>query len=224
MTCDVLDWGVRPYRAAQAAMRELVRARIAGEKPDTLVLAEHPPVLTIGRQGSRANLLVSDSELQRRGIEILDVERGGDITYHGPGQLVLYPIVQLPAGRRNVKEFLHLLERAVVGVCRACGAPACAIAGLTGVWIGADDAGATRSEWRGEKKVASLGLAFKSWVSYHGVALNINCDLTPFTFINLCGLKGKQAINLNDATPQPVTMTHVKTMLVTTFHELWNNA
>ncbi len=221
---EVLDWGLRPYRAAQAAMTALLHERIAGSRADTLVLVEHPPVLTIGRQGSRANILVADEVLQQRGIAVLEVERGGDITFHGPGQLVAYPIFHLPPGHRNVKAFLHLIEGVIVTVCRQCGAPACTIAGLTGVWIGAGDVGEQRAAWGGEKKVASLGLAFKAWTSYHGVALNVNCDLTPFAFINLCGLKGKQAINLNDATPQPVAMARVKTMFVETFHQVWKSA
>jgi len=221
---EVLDWGMQPYRAAHAAMTALLHERMAGNRADTLILVEHPPVLTMGRQGSRTNIIVADEVVRQRGIEVLAVERGGDITYHGPGQLVAYPIFHLPVGRRNVKEFLHVIERVIVAVCRACGAPACTIAGLTGVWIGTDDAGAQRTAWCGEKKVASLGLAFKAWTSYHGVALNVNCDLTPFGFINLCGLKGKQAINLNDATPQPVAMARVKTMVVETFHQLWNSA
>ncbi len=221
---EVLDWGLRPYRAAQAAMTALLHERSAGNRADTLILVEHPPVLTMGRQGSRANILVTDAVLRQRGIEVLAVERGGDITYHGPGQLIAYPIFHLPPGRRNVKEFLHMIEGIIVAICRQCGAPACTIAGLTGVWIGADDAGAQRAAWHGEKKVASLGLAFKSWTSYHGVALNVACDLTPFSFINLCGLKGKQAINLNDALPQPVPMARIKTLLIEQFHQAWTSA
>lgn len=219
---SVIDRGLCSYTDAHAEMLALLRERLSGVRTDTLLVCEHPPVLTIGRQGSRANIRVAEEALHARGIDVIDVERGGDITFHGPGQLVAYPIFTLPAGRRNVKMFIRSVEQALVRTCRHFGAPACTIAGLTGVWIGPDDRGEQRTAWDGECKVASLGFAFKAWTSYHGIALNVACDLTAFDLIHLCGLRGKLAINLSEAAKQPLTVAAVAPMFIATMRDLWH--
>ena len=212
-----------PYEEARTRQRELLERRINGQCSDTLVLVEHPPVFTIGRQGSRANILVSDAVLAEKAITVLEVERGGDITYHGPGQLVAYPIFQLPEGHRNVKAFIRNIEDAVARTCRHFGVQAVTIEGLTGVWVGADSPDGTHlSCWKGEKKLASIGLAFRKWISYHGVALNVCGDMTPFTYMHLCGLKGKQAISLAAAAGREIGLDEVKPIFIQQIQELWN--
>jgi len=219
MPFDLQDWGLCPYGDAQARQRELLAARMRNACGDTLVLVEHPPVFTIGKQGSTANILVSADQLT---IPVVHVERGGDITYHGPGQLVAYPIFLLPPGRRDVKSFLRALEDAIVAACRAFGAPALTIEGLTGVWIANDDGPARRPHWHGEKKIASLGCAFKQWIGYHGLAVNIDNDLTPFSYIHLCGLRGKQAVSLKDCCAAPVTLAAFKPVFIRCMETMWN--
>ncbi len=213
---------MREYRAALAAQRDILARRISGTCGDTLVLTGHPAVLTIGRQGSADNITVSSETLRARGIEVLEVERGGDITFHGPGQLVAYPIFRLPRYRRDVKAFIRAIERAVVATCREFGAPAVTIEGLTGVWTGRDNGRMLHlAEWSGEKKIASIGLAFKRWTSYHGVALNVSGDLAPFSYIHLCGLKGKTATSLAEATGRRADIEEVKRRFVRHMREMW---
>ena len=221
MIFSLEDWATRPYAVALAAQRDLVARRVRGECGDTLVFVEHPPVFTLGRQGGRAHILVADDILHARGIEVIEVERGGDITYHGPGQLIAYPIFRLPEGRRNIKAFMRALEQAVARTCTDCGVPAKTIEGLTGVWVGegTDHAPA----WRDERKICSMGLAFRSWTSYHGLALNVNCDLTPFSFMHLCGLKGVQATSLAQERGTPIEMTVVKQSLARHINDTWGS-
>ena len=138
------DWGTRPYGESLSAQRDLVAQRIRGDCGDTLVFVEHPAVFTLGRQGGRANILVSDDVLRAHHIDVVEVERGGDITYHGPGQLVAYPIFRLPEGRRDIKSFMRALEQAVVRTCGDFGVSAKPIEGLAGVWVG-------------ERKICSMG-------------------------------------------------------------------
>lgn len=219
MRFDVQDWGLCEYTAAQRRQHELLAARMRGTCPDTLVLVEHPPVFTIGKQGSTSNILIPREQLS---IPVLHVERGGDITYHGPGQLVAYPIFLLPAGRRDVKSFLRMLENAIAAACAAFGARPVTIEGLTGVWIATDDGPARRPAWHGERKIASLGCAFKQWISYHGVAVNIENDVTPFSYIHLCGLRGKQAIALKDCCTRPVSLAAFKSGFVSALEKQWH--
>lgn len=180
-----------PYRAAWALQKELVAARLAGEAPDTLLLVEHEPVITVGR-GAKGSYLASgvwrvppqpgDSAdacfVALPGgarAEVIDVERGGQATYHGPGQLVAYPIVHLREGRRDLHAFLRALEQAVIDTLAELGLAAGRKPGATGVWID------------GERKICSIGVAASRWVTYHGLALNVDPDLSHFAAINPCG-------------------------------------
>ena len=220
---DVIDWGCRSYLTGYAGQKELLHARVAGEADDTLVLVEHSAVFTVGRQGSRDNILVSDEFLKEKGIEVLEIERGGDVTYHGPGQLVAYPVFHLPQGNRDVKRFFRELEQVIIRTCRRFDVPAVTIEGLTGVWIGADSTSGTHlAAWREEKKIASIGLAFKKWTSYHGIALNVCGDLTPFSYMHLCGLKGKEAISLSAAAGKEIGIEQVKPVFIEEMRTMWN--
>jgi lipoyl(octanoyl) transferase len=177
------EWlGRIDYRDAWALQHERVAARQADAIPDTLVLLEHPAVLTIGRSGDRAHVLVSDQELARREIELLPVERGGDVTYHGPGQLVAYPIVKLPASGLLLRPFVRALEAAMIDLAAGYGVTAGRRDGYPGCWVEADS--------RCPRKLGALGLKVERGVSYHGVAINITARLADFELIDPCGLPG----------------------------------
>lgn len=219
MNFEVLDIGLQDYEKARALQLDLVAKRLREEIPNTLVLTQHPKVFTIGRTGSAANILVPRSKLEAENIQVINVERGGDITYHGPGQLVAYPIFLLPKGHRDLKSFLRLLEQSVIRAAARFGAKTCSIEGLTGVWE-SPTGEAYLPSWHGERKLTSMGLAFKRWVSYHGLALNVEADLTPFSYMNLCGLVGKRPVNLKDLADRPFTFGEAQAALVEEISEL----
>jgi lipoate-protein ligase B len=166
-----------PYREALALQESLVRARASGEIGDTLLLLEHPPVLTAGRASHPDSLRADAATLARHGLELVPVTRGGDVTWHGPGQLVGYPISDLTAQGRDLHSFLRRLERAIQSTLARWNVDAHPSPGRTGVWVG-------------ERKIASIGIAVRQWVSYHGVALNVRPSLEHFNLIHPCGLRG----------------------------------
>ncbi|MFO7676156.1 MAG: lipoyl(octanoyl) transferase LipB [bacterium] len=175
----LLEPGLVEYDRALALQHRLVELRRRGEVPDTLVLLEHPPVVTLGRNVDRRNLLVSDAELARRGAALRKVERGGDITFHGPGQLVGYPVFRLEAGVVGVRRFVELVEAALVRALGELGVAAGLRPGFIGVWVGPGAA---------PRKIASLGVAVRRGVTFHGFALNVTTDLGWFGLMNPCGL------------------------------------
>jgi len=212
---NVINWGLKNYSTALREQRKLRESRSENIIPDTLVLTHHNPVMTIGRSGSEENIKVNRAFLASKGIDVVEVERGGDITYHGPGQLIAYPIFQLPPEVRDVKKFIRAIEQIVVNTCREFGANAVTIEGLTGVWISEKETELMHlKEWTDEKKISSIGLAFKRWTSYHGVSFNINLDLTPFSYIHLCGLKGKEATSLSKVLGKEIDFEEVETVFV----------
>ena len=148
-----------------------------GEQPPALLLLEHPHVFTFGRRGEAKNLLWDQPELDRRGVSVLWVDRGGDVTYHGPGQLIGYPIINLQPDRMDVLRYLRDLEEALIEVCEHYGIYAERRAGRTGVWVE-------------NRKIASIGVKISRWVTYHGFALNVYTDLSAFDFIIPCGIPG----------------------------------
>jgi lipoate-protein ligase B len=166
---ELLDLGRRGYRDAWARQLELLAARQRGEIPDTLVTVEHDHVITLGRRrDARTNVLAAGD------VPVVDVERGGDVTYHGPGQLVAYPIVLLRDGERDLHRFLRNLEEGIIRTLADLGLDAGRKPGATGVWVG-------------EKKIASIGIACRKWVTFHGLALNVSTDLAYFHRIVPCG-------------------------------------
>jgi lipoyl(octanoyl) transferase len=171
------------YRDAWALQKELVDRRAAGEIGDRLLLLEHAPVLTLGRQADDRHVLASPRELARRGIEILRVERGGEVTYHGPGQLVGYPILRLGDRGLLVRPLVSALEAAMIETCARLGVEAVRREGHPGCWIDAGPNGPYR-------KIGALGLRIERGVSYHGIALNVDVDLRDFDLIDPCGEPG----------------------------------
>jgi lipoate-protein ligase B len=180
-----VEWlGHIDYRTAWARQHALVAARAAGETPDTLLLLEHAPVLTLGRHADRANILASESELADRRIEVIEVERGGEVTYHGPGQLVAYPIVRLAEAGLLLRPFVRALELAMADTARSYGVPGERREGYPGCWV--DPEGQEGLP----RKLGALGLRVERGVTYHGIALNVTTRLGDFELIEACGLPG----------------------------------
>lgn len=212
MLLQLLQLGRIPYAEGLRAMREVVAARKAGAVGDTLLLMEHPPVLTLGRNATRANILATDELLARKGVEIHEINRGGDITYHGPGQLVGYPIFDLrgdPEGLPGKRgpylgpvDFVRLMEEALIYTCKDFGVPAQRICKRTGVWTYAGGSIA-------EKKVAAIGIYVSQAVTSHGFALNVTTDLRDFEWIVPCGIADRGVTSLELESPQdpPPTFT-----------------
>jgi lipoyl(octanoyl) transferase len=174
---EVRDLGRQPYARALELQRELRRRRTEGELThDVLLLTEHPPVVTLGRGTRATSLPLATVLLERRGAEVFEVERGGDVTFHGPGQLVGYPIVDLSGHRRDLHWYLRRLEDVVIAAVERLGVPAGRTPGLTGVWTAG-------------RKIASIGIHVKQWVTLHGFALNVTTDLSWFDLIVPCGIE-----------------------------------
>ncbi len=176
--------GTVEYGKAHDLQRALQAKRIAGEIEDCVLLLEHPPVLTLGRAAKPQHLLASPELLERRGIAVHEVGRGGDVTYHGPGQLVAYPIVDLKPDRQDVRKYVWSLEEAMIRTCADFGLPARRIEGLNGAWIG-------------DRKVGAVGVRISRWVTMHGLALNADSDLSHFDLIVPCGISDKRVTSIS---------------------------
>jgi lipoyl(octanoyl) transferase len=219
MLIQLLHLGRVPYAEALAIQQRVIAARKKNLIGDTLLLLEHPPVLTLGRNASRANILASDELLASRGVTLYEVNRGGDVTYHGPGQLVGYPIVDLRGdwpGKRGPHlgpvDFVRLLEEALIRTCADFGVMAKRIPKITGVWTFAGGDRGQGSGVRGkkeqiqEKKLAAIGVHVSQGVTSHGFALNVTTDLRDFDWIVPCGIKDRGVTSLEqeaDAAQQP---------------------
>src|SRR5947208_5170377 len=173
--CQVRQLGRVSYGEALAVQQRLVSDRKQGLAGDQLLLLEHPHVITLGRNGHMENLLASDEILSRAGISFYPTDRGGDVTYHGPGQLVGYPILDLREWKRDVGAYVRGVEQAIIDTVGEYGIEAGRISKLTGVWVG-------------ERKIAAIGVHISRWVTSHGLALNVNTDLSYFQYIVPCGL------------------------------------
>jgi len=176
---EIRRCGVVSYRRGLEVQQALVTARQAGECPDQLLLLEHPSVITVGVRGRRHrdHVLASKVELRREGIEVFDVSRGGDVTYHGPGQLVGYPVLDLRPDRCDAHRYVRDLEEVLIRTAAAYGIQAGRLEGVTGVWVG-------------QEKLAAIGVRLSRWVTSHGFALNVTTNLEHFRFIVPCGLPG----------------------------------
>ena len=182
----VCSTGELPYGDSWSLQQALREARESQAIPDLLLLVEHPPTYTLGRSSSPDHLLIDRSTLQsEHGIEVFEVERGGSATYHGPGQLVGYPIIDLKRRGRDVHRFIRLLEQVIISALAEFDLAAEASKGLTGVWIG-------------DRKIASIGIHVRHWISMHGFALNVSPDLAHFQWIQPCGLDNKVITSMSD--------------------------
>jgi lipoate-protein ligase B len=211
----ILDLGLRDYEEVWRLQKELVARRRAGEIPDTVILVEHPPVFTIGRLTVHSSQLdsfqLSIEKLRTvncQTVNCLVVERGGGITFHGPGQLVGYPIVDLRGRGRDIHRFLRDLEEVLIRTLRDFSLDAQRRPGLTGVWVG-------------QKKIASIGIAVRHWVSYHGFALNVSVDLRYFRMIRPCGLDGTVITSMSELLGREISLAEVKPALVRRWQEVF---
>jgi lipoyl(octanoyl) transferase len=177
--CSIRDLGRVRYAEAFAMQQVLVEQRKRGEIADQLLFVEHPHVVTMGRNGKGENLLAAPELLERAGIEFHSTDRGGDVTYHGPGQIVGYPIMDLREWKRDVLAYVRAVEDVVIDALREFGIESSRLAGATGVWVG---------EGASQAKVAAIGIHISRWVTSHGFALNLDTDLNYFRYIVPCGL------------------------------------
>jgi lipoate-protein ligase B len=196
----VIDWNRREYVPSLDEMRELVRARRSGAIGDSLILVEHPPIVTVGVEGD-------DGEAARSGLPTIAIERGGRATYHGPGQLVGYPIVDLEPRGRDVRRFVHEVEGLVVRALATTGISSGHVSGRHGVWVD------------GTRKIASVGIAVDHWVTFHGFAVNVDLDLAPFEKFHPCGLSGSLMTSVAEELGRPVTVGAIKPAFV----DAWND-
>ena len=207
----LLDLGTREYGEVWALQKELLGARQRDEIPDTLVFVEHPHVITLGRGTHRENLVAVGD------IPTFEIERGGDVTYHGPGQLVGYPIFLLRPDERDLHQYLRNLEESLIRGIAPFGVAGTRNPGWTGVW--ADD-----PRTGDKRKLASIGVAVKKWVTMHGFALNVSTDLSQFTTINPCGLEANVMGSLSSVTGGAVDMAAVKDRTRAAFGEIFGRA
>lgn len=198
--------GVLPYAEAVDLQARLVQERRAGVIPDQLLLLEHPPVITLGvkARNDRTNVLAGVDVLQTRGVELFESGRGGDVTFHGPGQLVGYPIVDLRPDRCDVHRYVRDLEAVLIHASAAFGIEAGRSPGLTGVWVGPD-------------KLAAIGVRISRWITSHGFALNVNTDLSQFELIVPCGIREKGVTSLQRVLGRTVPMDEVEDAVVAAF-------
>jgi lipoyl(octanoyl) transferase len=201
--------GTVDYAEAHRLQKELQAKRISGEIGDTVLLLEHPPVLTMGRSAKEQHVLAAPEVLVARGISVHEVGRGGDVTYHGPGQLVAYPIIDLKPDRRDVRKYMWSLEETMIRTCADFGLSATRVEGLNGAWIG-------------DRKVGAVGVRISRWVTMHGLALNANSDLTHFDLIVPCGIQDKKVTSLSAEIGRTVFATDVIDPLARHFAELYD--
>ena len=224
MHINLLHLGRVPYAEALAIQQQVIAARKQNLIADTLLLLEHPPVLTLGRNATRANILATDEILTQREVEIHDINRGGDVTYHGPGQLIGYPIFDLRGDLPGKKgphlgpvDFVRLMEEALILTCKDFGVPAQRICKLTGVWTLAG--GSIR-----EKKIAAIGIHVSQAVTSHGFALNVTTDLRDFDWIVPCGITDRAVTSLELESPHdpPPTLTQTANTVAANFGRVFH--
>lgn len=203
-----------PYSEGVELQTRLVEDRRAGRIPDTLLLLEHPHVLTLGvRRGGRANILATADQLADLGVEVRDTGRGGDVTYHGPGQIVGYPILDLRPDRQDVHRYVRDLEEGLIRLCGDYGIRAERLPGLTGAWVNVPA--------QGLEKVAAIGVRIARWITSHGFALNVNVDLTFFDLIVPCGIADRGVTSLQRLTGRVLDVTAVEDRLVKHFESVF---
>jgi len=205
---NVIDLGSCPYGKAWDIQKETHAKRVAGEIPDTLILVEHPHVYTLGKNANAQHLIASQDYLKSKGIEIYNVDRGGDITYHGPGQLVGYPIFNLKEHKESISWYVHTVEDVLIKMLADYGISAERIEKLTGVWVG-------------NQKIAAIGMRVSKWVTMHGFALNVSTDLSLYDGIIPCGIVSKGITRIADLAPD-IQMDQVKRDVIIKFRTLFD--
>lgn len=203
-----VDLGLTDYARVWELQKRLVELRRQSRVPDMLLITQHEPVITMGRATNRGNLLASDERLRQKGVSLFEIERGGDITFHGPGQSVLYPIIDLTCRGKDLHKYLRDLENWLIESLKELGLSAGTKKGLTGVWVN-------------DSKVAAIGVAVSRWVTYHGVALNVNTDLDYFRLINPCGITQYPVGSLKKLLDRQIDIDEVNNILADNFASLF---
>lgn len=219
----VIDFSISPYRDEWHRQQVIQKSLIAHKKEksditeeETLLIGEHLPVYTLGFHGNSANMLLNEEELSKRGCELVRIERGGDITYHGPGQLILYPIIDLEKHGLGVKRYIALLEETVIVLLKEYGLTGERIEGATGVWIGKGGLD--------ERKICAIGVKISHGVTMHGFALNVNTDLAAFSAINPCGFVNKGVTSMQKELHMTLDINEIKQSVVKIFLKLLNES
>ncbi|MBO0725725.1 MAG: lipoyl(octanoyl) transferase LipB [Blastocatellia bacterium] len=208
--CETSFLGLTPYAKAHALQGDLVERRKRDEIPDQLLLLEHPHVITLGRAANRANVLADDVTRARLGVELFETGRGGDVTYHGPGQLVGYPIIKLLPGHQDIRRYVRNIQEVLVRASRDFGVESEPRGGdHVGVWVGDD-------------KLAAIGVRISRWVTMHGFAFNVATDLNYFQLIIPCGIRGHGVTSLQKLLGHPVDMVAVARSVTRHFGEVFN--
>ena len=205
---EVRRLGLVRYGEALAMQRALVEERRAGRVPDLLLLLEHPPVITLGVKGDggRANVVAADERLAELGIEVQETGRGGDVTYHGPGQIIGYPILDLRPDRCDVHRYVRDIEEVMIRVCASYGVAGDRIKGLTGTWVGAE-------------KIGAIGVRISRWITSHGFAFNVSTSLDDFKLIVPCGISDRGVTSLEKVTGRPARTEEVEDAVIRRFAE-----
>ena len=219
-SCFIVDVGLIAHAEAWELQKRLVTARKNGAIGDVLLLCEHPHVITLGRNGKREHLLASEQVLRQKGVEFHSSDRGGDITYHGPGQLVGYPILNLAAIRKDVVWYVRMLEEVMIRATAEFGITAERVAGKTGIWVRgtASDSNASANT---EEKLGAIGVHISRWVTSHGFAYNVSTDLRYFDLIVPCGITGRKATSLEKILERAVTLKQAVQPVVRNFCEVF---
>jgi len=205
----LVNLGLTEYGKVYQLQKKLVAERQIDRCPDTLIICEHPPVFTIGRTGSATNVVVDEKIYRAAGIELIHIDRGGDITYHGPGQLVAYPVLDLKNYGKDVHKYLRKLEEVIIRLLSKFDVKGERKEGYTGVWV------------RGEK-LAAIGIGLSKWVSYHGVAFNVDPDMSHFSMIVPCGLKQAKVTSLSATTGKQLCVDEaLKQKFIESFEEVF---
>ncbi|UCF70344.1 MAG: lipoyl(octanoyl) transferase LipB [candidate division WOR-3 bacterium] len=204
----ILDLGNRDYKEIWELQKNIHARRVADELPNVLILVEHNPVITVGKSGKPGNVLFPIEALNQRGVALYHIERGGDATYHGPGQLVGYPIFNVRDGLAGIKPFINGIERTIIATLHCFGIEAYTKEKMIGVW--------TESG-----KICSIGVAVKKWVSFHGFALNVNTDLNYFDLIVPCGLKNVEMVSMQKILGREIAMDEIKESVVSSFGSIF---
>lgn len=208
---EIRRLGLLSYADALELQRELVERRRRGEIPDQLLLLQHPPVITLGvkARNDMAHVLATPERLREMGVELHETGRGGDVTYHGPGQLVGYPILDLKPDRCDVHQYVRDLEEAMIRAAGRFGVEATRIKGLTGIWVGAE-------------KLAAIGVRISRWITSHGFAFNVTTDLSHFNLIVPCGITDRGVTSLRKLVGRDVEMAAVEQAMAEAFCEVFN--
>jgi len=205
---DYCDLGLIDYKKAWDFQNEIYNKRLHNEVNDTLLLLEHPHTYTLGKVAAKENLLSNDEQLKQQGVSVYEIDRGGDITYHGPGQIVGYPIINLSLWHEDTHKYLRGLEEVLMLTCSEYGLDTERNSKYTGVWLK-------------DRKIAAIGIKVSRWITMHGFAFNVNTDLSYFNGIVPCGIKGKEVTSLSRELRKYIDLNEVKLVIVEKFKEVF---